>query len=81
MKKVSKTTMRPKTKTTTTITLQTTTITTTTTTLEPGHEEVLVGGDHMVGESLLLEVRQKRTWPSVPEKVAQVPASGKRIEI
>ena len=84
MKKVSKTTMRPKTKTTTTITLQTTTMTTTTTTttttLEPGHEEVLVGGDHMVGESLLLEVREKRTWPSVPEKVAQVPASGKRIE-
>ena len=82
VKKVSKTTMRPKTKTTTTITLQTTTMTTTTTTtaLEPGHEEVLVCGDHMVGESLLLEVRQKRTWPSMPEKVAQVPAGGKRNE-
>ena len=48
--------MIQKTKTTTTTTISKTTITTTTTTAEPGHEEVLVGGDHMVGESLLLEV-------------------------
>ena len=48
--------MIQKTKTTTTTTISKTTTTTATITLEPGHEEVLVGGDHMVGESLLLEV-------------------------
>ena len=40
----------------------------------PGHEEVLVCGDDVVGQPLLLQVGEQRARTSVAQQVAQVPA-------
>ena len=41
--------------------------------LQPGHEEVLVRGNDVVGEPLLLQVRDKRARATVAQQVTQVP--------
>ena len=41
--------------------------------MKPGHEEVLVRGNDVVGEPLLLQMGDKRARATVAQQVTQVP--------